>query len=57
MDSTVVTPGAGEGAAALPALFTPNPAAARRTVEFFTAHIRNTNTRKAYARAAADFAA
>ena len=40
-----------------PALFTPDPAVARRTVEFFTAHIRNSNTRKAYARAAADFAA
>jgi site-specific recombinase XerD len=57
MDDEVVTLDAGQGAAALPALFTPNPAAARRTVEFFTAHIRNPNTRKAYARAAADFAA
>jgi len=31
----------------LPALFTPTPAAARRTLEFFTANIRNPNTRKA----------
>jgi site-specific recombinase XerD len=41
----------------LPALFAPNPEAARRFVEFFTAHIRNPNTRRAYARAAAEFAA
>ena len=55
MDSAVVTLDAEEGAA-LPALFTPSPAAARRTVEFFTAHLRNPHTRKAYARAAAEFA-
>ena len=41
----------------LPALFTPSPDASRRYVEFFTANIRNPNTRRAYARAAADFAA
>ncbi|HEX7499464.1 MAG TPA: phage integrase N-terminal SAM-like domain-containing protein, partial [Polyangia bacterium] len=41
----------------LPALFTPTPAAARRTLEFFTANIRNPNTRKAYARAVGEFAA
>jgi site-specific recombinase XerD len=41
----------------LPALFTPDPEAAKRFVEFFTANIRNANTRKAYARAAAEFAA
>lgn len=40
----------------LPALFAPTPAAAKRYVEFFTANIRNANTRRAYARAAADFA-
>ena len=40
----------------LPALFTPTPAAARRTLEFFTANIRNPNTRKAYARAMGEFA-
>ena len=45
------------GSAALPALFAPDPEAAKRFVEFFTANIRNPNTRKAYARAAADFAA
>ena len=38
-------------------VFAPTPAAGKRCVEFFTANIRNANTRKAYARAAADFAA
>lgn len=42
-------------APALPSLYTPDAAARRRTVEFFTAHIRNANTRKAYAQAGADF--
>lgn len=41
----------------LPALFAPDAAAGKRFVEFFTANIRNSNTRKAYARAAAEFAA
>ena len=41
----------------LPVLFTPTPAAAERTLEFFTANIRNPNTRKAYARAVGEFAA
>lgn len=41
----------------LPALYAPDPAAGKRFVEFFTANIRNPNTRKAYARAAAEFAA
>ncbi len=41
----------------LPALFTPTPAAAKRTLEFFTANIRNPNTRKAYAKVVGDFAA
>jgi hypothetical protein len=40
----------------LPALYAPNPAAARRTLEFFTANIRSPNTRKAYARAGVEFA-
>lgn len=40
----------------VPALYAASPAAARRTVEFFAVNIRNPNTRKAYARAAADFA-
>lgn len=38
----------------LPALFTPTPAAAERTLDFFTANSRNPNTRKAYARAFAN---
>ena len=41
----------------LPSLFAPDALAARRTVEFFTAHIRNPNTRKAYAATAREFAA
>lgn len=41
----------------VPALFAPSEAAGRRFVEFFTANIRNPNTRKAYARATADFSA
>ena len=40
-----------------PALVAPDPRAGRRVLEFFTAHIRNPHTRKAYARAAAGFAA
>lgn len=46
-----------EASPTLPALFTPDAAAARRFVEFFTANIRNPNTRKAYARAVGEFAA
>src|SRR5271156_6556572 len=41
---------------ALPALYAPDAHTAKRTFEFFTANIRNPNTRTAYARAAADFA-
>ena len=41
----------------LPALFRPDEATAKRVIEFFTANIRNPNTRKAYAKAAGDFAA
>lgn len=41
---------------ALPALFVPSPEAGKRFVEFFTANIRNANTRRAYARAAVTFA-
>ena len=40
----------------LPALFRPDAATAKRVLEFFTANIRNPNTRKAYAKAAGDFA-
>ena len=40
----------------VPALYAPDPPAARRAFEFFAVNIRNPNTRKAYARAAADFA-
>lgn len=40
----------------LPVLFTPTPNATKRFVEFFTANIRNPNTRKAYTWAVAEFA-
>ncbi len=42
-------------AASLPTLFAPTPAAAKRTLEFFTANIRNPNTRRAYVRAVTSF--
>lgn len=42
--------------ARLPALFVPTEQARKRVVEFFTANIRNPNTRKAYARAVREFA-
>lgn len=41
----------------IPSFYAPHEAGARRTLEFFTARIRNPSTRKAYARAAAEFAA
>lgn len=40
----------------VPSLFGRDEASARRTFEFFAVSIRNPNTRKAYARAATDFA-
>lgn len=43
-------------ASGVPALLSPDPSTARRTLEFFTADIRNANTRRAYARAGAEFA-
>jgi site-specific recombinase XerD len=56
MGQEVVAMGKGMGGG-LPAIFAPDARAAERTLEFFTAQIRNPNTRKAYARAAGDFAA
>ncbi|WP_233259258.1 tyrosine-type recombinase/integrase [Rubrivivax albus] len=41
----------------VPVLYAASPAVAKRTGEFFAVSIRNLNTRKAYARAAADFSA
>jgi site-specific recombinase XerD len=41
----------------LPALFAPTAEASKRFIEFFTANIRNPNTRKAYAWAVGEFAA
>ena len=57
----VVTPGRTaasifDASGQVPALYAPDAPAARRAFEFFTVNIRNPNTRKAYARAAADFA-
>ncbi len=40
----------------VPALYGPDQVAAKRTLEFFAVNIRNPNTRRAYARAAAEFA-
>ncbi|MCK0509557.1 tyrosine-type recombinase/integrase [Aromatoleum buckelii] len=45
------------GGLVLPALFCPNESASRRFIEFFTANIRNPNTRRAYGRAVVGFAA
>ena len=42
---------------ALPALFSRDPSTTRRVLEFFTVNIRNPNTRKAYGKSAAQFAA
>lgn len=63
-NNTVPQPASDGGAVAphksgitLPALFTPDAAAARRFLEFFTANIRNPHTRKAYAKAAGEFSA
>ena len=44
------------GAPVLPKLFAPDKDAAQRFIEFFTANIRNPNTRRAYAQAAIEFA-
>jgi len=45
-----------EATSAVPALYAPDASAARRAFEFFTVNVRNPNTRKAYARAASEFA-
>lgn len=52
---SAIATSASVGLSSLPALFTPTPAAAKRTLEFFTANIRNLNTRRSYARAVSDF--
>jgi hypothetical protein len=43
-------------AGVLPKLFAPDKDTARRFIEFFTANIRNPNTRRAYSRAVLEFA-
>jgi site-specific recombinase XerD len=42
--------------AAVPALYAPTPQAAKRFIEYFAAHIRNPNTRRAYLHAVREFA-
>jgi integrase/recombinase XerC len=44
-------------AVSLPSIFSPVAATARRVLEFFTVNIRNPHTRKAYGKAAGEFAA
>src|SRR6202050_2583402 len=46
----------GANLAAVPALYAPNPAAAKRFIEYFAANIRNVNTRRAYLHAVREFA-
>jgi site-specific recombinase XerD len=41
---------------AVPALYAPTPDAAKRFIEYFAAHIRNPNTRRAYLHAVREFA-
>ncbi len=45
------------GAPALPAIFATRPNARRRLRDFFSSHIRNRNTRRAYMEAVRQFAA
>ncbi len=47
----------GGASVTLPALFVPTPEAGKRFIEFFTANIRNANTRRAYTKATVEFAA
>jgi hypothetical protein len=59
MSSAIVPFNVPRGLAAItdsvPALFVPNAKAAERFFEFFTANIRNINTRRAYYKAACRF--
>jgi site-specific recombinase XerD len=45
----------GANLAAVPALYAPNPEAAKRFIEYFAANIRNVNTRRAYLHAVREF--
>jgi site-specific recombinase XerD len=53
---TLVRRTAGANLATDPALYAPNPEAAKRFIEYFAAHIRNLNTRRAYLHAVREFA-
>jgi integrase/recombinase XerD len=61
MTTEIVAVNVPRGLAALasnaPAVFLPNPKTAERLFEFFTANIRNKNTRRAYYKAVCRFAA
>src|SRR6266403_3983160 len=46
----------GANLATVPALYAPNPEAAKRFIEYFAANIRNVNTRRAYLHAVREFA-
>jgi hypothetical protein len=46
----------GVNLASVPALYAPNPEAAKRFIEYFAANIRNLNTRRAYLHAVREFA-
>jgi len=48
--------GSGANLTAVPALYAPNPDAAKRFIEYFAANIRNVNTRRAYLHAVREFA-
>ena len=56
VQATTAIVAVGQNQVTLPALFSPTPAASKRFIEFFTANIRNPNTRRAYVRAASEFA-
>ncbi len=53
---STVTVRRGQSSAHVPALYAPTPEASKRFIEYFTAHIRNPNTRRAYLRAVREFA-
>jgi len=53
---SVLKAGVAQPYGGVPLLYAPDVSAAKRTFEFFSVTIRNPNTRKAYARAAFDFA-
>ncbi len=57
MEKNLAAIGKKKGGLTLPALLAPDAKTAEKIIEFFTAQIRNKNTRKAYAKAVGNFAA